>query len=98
MGRLIDEEVLMERLGFLNTPQEREENAGQIITLEDFDLIPTAFNPDKVVEQLKRDSYEETADDMNSFKPPQVVNLYDAIEIVRGGGISKEEKDEDLER
>lgn len=98
MGRLIDEEVLMERLGFLNTPQEREENAGQIITLEDFDLIPTAFNPDKVVEQLKRDSYEETADDMNAFKPPQVVNLYDAIEIVRGGGISKEEKDEDLER
>lgn len=37
--------------------------------------------------QLERDSYEETADDMNAFEPPQVVNLYNAIEIVRGGGV-----------
>lgn len=53
MGRLIDEDMLMERLGFLNTPQEREENAGQIITLEDFDSIPTAYDVDKVLEELQ---------------------------------------------
>ena len=53
MGRLIDEDMLMERLGFLNTPQEREENAGQIITLEDFDSIPTAYDVDSVVMELQ---------------------------------------------
>ena len=53
MGRLIDEDMLMERLGFLNTPQEREENAGQIITLEDFDSIPTAYDADSVVMELQ---------------------------------------------
>lgn len=58
MGRLIDEDMLMERLGFLNTPQEREENAGQIITLEDFDSIPTAYDVDKVAKELKCDRCE----------------------------------------
>lgn len=47
--RLIDADLLIERLGFYNTPQEREENAGQIITLEDFDKMPTAYDVDEIL-------------------------------------------------
>lgn len=35
MGRLIDEDELISILGFENTQEEREENVGEIITLED---------------------------------------------------------------
>lgn len=49
--------------------------------------IPTAYDPDKVVEQLKKDSYTETRNDMDPFDPSEVVNLKSAIEIVKGGGV-----------
>lgn len=61
---------------------------------ETFDLItehldaqPTAYDPDKVVEKLKKDSYTETQNDMDPFDPSEVVNLESAIEIVEGGGV-----------
>ena len=47
--RLIDVDALIDYLGFDNTEEEREENVGEIVTLEDFDRQPTAFNVDKVV-------------------------------------------------
>lgn len=49
--------------------------------------IPTAHDPEKVVEQLKEASYTETQDDMNPCDPSEVINLESAIEIVRGGGV-----------
>ena len=49
--RLIDADVLIAMLGFENTQEERDENVGEIITLEDIDGIPTAYDTDKVVEQ-----------------------------------------------
>lgn len=52
-GRLIDVDALIDYLGFDNTEEEREENIGEIVTLDDFDKQPTAFDVDKVVEQLK---------------------------------------------
>ncbi|MGO5421855.1 hypothetical protein [Mediterraneibacter faecis] len=33
----------MENLGFDDTEEEREENVGEIITWEDVDSLPTAF-------------------------------------------------------
>lgn len=48
---------------------------------------PTAYDPDKVVEKLKKDSYTETQNDMDPFDPSEVVNLESAIEIVEGGGV-----------
>ena len=51
------------------------------------DVQPTAYDPDKVVEKLKKDSYTETPNDMNPFDPSEVVNLESAIEIVEGGGV-----------
>lgn len=46
--RLIDADLLMENLGFMDTEEEREENVGQIITWEDVDRMPTAFEADAV--------------------------------------------------
>ena len=85
MGRLIDEDMLMERLGFLNTPQEREENAGQIITLEDFDSIPTAYDVDKVVEKLEKQSKPLGI----GFIPDErYIKEKKAIEIVKQCGVA----------
>ena len=37
----------------------REENRGEIVTLEDFDAQPTAYDVDKVVEQLEDYLFEK---------------------------------------
>ena len=89
MGRLIDEDMLMERLGFLNTPQEREENAGQIITLEDFDSIPTAYDVDKVVEELVCENCESCSFLEKCAGSICCVECHNkVIEIVKQGGVS----------
>lgn len=41
MSRYIDVDKFIEDLGFENTEQEREENIGEIVTLDDFDRQPT---------------------------------------------------------
>lgn len=53
MGRLIDVDKLIDCLGFDNTEEEREKNIGKIVTLDDFDEQPTAYDVDKVVEQIE---------------------------------------------
>ena len=82
MSRLIDADVFIEYLG-LNAENSREENLGEIVTLEDFDAQPTAYYPDKVVEQMEKESYQEWCDS------PKIVELKDAIEIVKGGGVNE---------
>ena len=84
--RLIDADLLIERLGFYNTPQEREENAGQIITLEDFDKMPTAYDVDAVGKKLKRRSKEYNSGVRLHGKPEEMITN-EAIEIVKGGGV-----------
>lgn len=54
MSRLIDADLLMENLGFDDTEEEREENVGQIITWEDVDRMPTAFDVENVVSNLEQ--------------------------------------------
>lgn len=53
MSRLIDVDALIDYLGFDNTEEEREKNIGEIVTLDDFDKQPTAFDVDKVIEQIE---------------------------------------------
>lgn len=53
--KLIDADLLMENLGFMDTEEEREENVGQIITWEDVDRMPTAFDAEKVVKLLEEE-------------------------------------------
>ena len=47
------------------------------------DAQPTAYDVDKVVEQLEKESYQELCDS------ERIVNLKDAIEIVKAGGINE---------
>lgn len=93
MGRLIDANLLEEGIKKWLKPSKPDEDEYISIadalasTLQEIEEQPTAFDVDKVVESLKRDSYKEAADDMNPFEPPKVVNLSKAIEIVKGGGV-----------
>ena len=48
------------------------------------DAQPTAFNVDKVVEQLEKESYY-----IDIETDREVVNLNEAIEIIKAGGIDE---------
>lgn len=97
MGRLIDTDELIDILGFEDTQEERDENVGEIITLEDIDRIPTAYDPDKVVEQLEKKiqtharciEYENKNGTITEeFQQRKAVEvLKEAVEIVKGGGV-----------
>lgn len=49
------------------------------------DAQPTAYDPDKVVEQLEAVSYERYGND--GMGGELVVNLDDVVEIMKGGGV-----------
>ena len=78
MSRLIDADVFIEYLG-LNAENSREENLGEIVTLEDFDAQPTAYDVDKVVEQLEDYLFEKYCVEAD-------VKIE---EIVKGGGVDE---------
>lgn len=97
--RLIDADLLMENLGFDDTEEEREENVGQIITWEDVDRMPTAFDVKDVIEQLKEESEQSFADFKSYAEEHGIDNNYEdwfyrglirAIEIVKRGGRDEE--------
>ena len=52
--RLIDADAFIEYLG-LDAENAREDNVGEIVTLEDFDRQPTAFDKEKVIEKINRE-------------------------------------------
>lgn len=98
MGRLIDADELISILGFENTQEERDENVWKIIiiALEGIDRIPTAYDPDKVVQQLEevekimtspvnKDCFGEEC----RASDCTVCLISKAIEIVKGGGIDE---------
>lgn len=84
MSRLISVDELMDHLGFENTDEEREENVGEIITLEDIDKIPTAYDPDEVLEQLEA---LKRANEVNQCYAT-AMGFQQAIEIVKAGIIN----------
>lgn len=45
-GRLIDVNELLDRIGLEDNDSNREDNVGEIITLEDFDFISTIIEAD----------------------------------------------------
>lgn len=92
---LIDIDLL--NLGFDDTEKEREENVGEIITLEDVDSQPTAFDAEKVVRELrdlKMRYYLTIANTGDADKDCAYLNIAnaidDAIEIVKRGGRNEE--------
>ena len=50
---LISRKAFMEYLELEDTEENREENVGEIVTLEDFDRQAAAFDKEKVIEELK---------------------------------------------
>jgi hypothetical protein len=79
MGRLIDADNLQ-----FNG---RNYNKSQMKAILDFiDSQPTAYDPDKVVEQLE-DRSEEYNSGVRLHGKPEEMLTDDAIEIVKGGGV-----------
>ena len=80
MSRLIDADKLLEEL------REYHPLSLSYGILSDIEYFPTAYDVDKVVEQLEKVSFvdvdEEYADDGQ-----RMLFLHDAIEIVKKGGI-----------
>lgn len=79
MGRLIDADAIK-----WDKCEDADGNPVYVLDKRDIDKQPTAYEPDKVVEQLEAYSNEEEAERLGTIP---VVELADAIEIVKGGGV-----------
>ena len=77
--RLIDADALKKDLKSVTLSNGTLVNTNAVLYL--LEEYPTAYDVDKVVEQLEKESYQEWCDS------PKIVELNDAIEIVKGGGV-----------
>lgn len=79
MSRLIDADKLIEQLN-KNSIFRTVTNAEGKSAIEIIEEQPTAFDVDKVVEQLEKGGY---------YIDRRVVNLYEALDIVKAGGLDE---------
>lgn len=92
MGRLIDAETLKQELyqqWFMDILLTQTSSEDMFYALaQKIDEIPTAYDPEKVVEQLENErKFWENAYDSNLGK--EKARSYEhAIEIVKGGGVN----------
>lgn len=84
---LISRKSFMEYLGLEDTEENREENVGEIVTLEDFDRQATAFDKEKVIVEFRKRSHNFYPSIDHYCLSQKAVNLKDATEIVEKGGI-----------
>ena len=85
MGSLIDADDVISLLANHHFYDSKENTDLLIHNLcKEVKSVPTAFDPDRVVEQLEAYSNEEEAERLGTIP---VVELADAIEIVKGGGV-----------
>lgn len=84
MGRLIDADALKNIIE--SEKNDNDEMCRMCIesTKEIIDEQPTAYDPDKVVEQLEDYSNVNEAEMIGTIP---VIELNEAIEIVKGGGV-----------
>lgn len=82
--RLIDADALIKDLGYLYTKNHVPVDMRARKTLSTIMDQPTAYDIDKVVGQLKKVSYERFGN--TGMGGEIVVNLDDAIEIIKAGG------------
>ena len=86
MGRLIDADKVVEHLEKVKKESASLVDMAHIIGFQSvIDAQPTVYEPDKVVEQLEAVSYERYGND--GMGGEFVVNLDDAVEIMKGGGV-----------
>lgn len=79
MGRMIDTDAIK-----WDKCEDADGNPVYVLDKRDIDAQPTAFDPDKVVEQLEK-LKEECEDPLQDYDPNYFI--YKAIEIVKGGGV-----------
>lgn len=80
MGRLIDADAIK-----WDKCEDADGNPVYVLDKRDIDAQPTAFDPDRVVEQLKDRS--TLSRPVGWTKSYEIITLKDAIEIVKGGGV-----------
>ena len=80
MGRLIDADAFLQNLIDCDIGRKSLEKVIDAVKKQ-----PTAYDPEKVVEQLEKVAFERYEND--GMGGERVVNLDDVIEIVRGGGV-----------
>jgi hypothetical protein len=78
MSRLIDADKIIDSLG----NSDMDFAIGAVI-----DEQPTAFDVDKVMEQLKRDKFIESECILSDVHQGYNAGLNRAIEIIKGGGV-----------
>ena len=87
---LISRKAFMEYLGLEDTEENREENVGEIVTLEDFDKQATAFDKEKVKIQIKNKAGIGMCQEKKCKKynnDCDECRVETAIEIVEKGGV-----------
>ena len=85
MGRLIDAQAFKSQIAGMAISNNYPANKANALC-ELIDAQPTAYDPDKVLEQLKDRS--TLARPVGWTKSYEIVTLEDAIEIVKGGGVN----------
>ena len=90
MGRLIDADLLKDNIIKCLKPLDPEEemidvNVALVSTLMEIDGQPTAYDVDKVVEQLEKLLEDNTSDSGDDWYTAECLNR--AIKIVKDGGI-----------
>ena len=82
MGRLIDAGLFLDNL------------SGRLEIMKDYDAVkdvinnmPTAYDVDKVVEQLETEDSKIEIQYENNYEKGLLDGIWKAIEIVKGGGI-----------
>lgn len=81
--RLIDADAFKSQIAGMAISNNYPTNKANALC-ELIDAQPTAYDPDKVVEQLEKVAFERYGND--GMGGEMVVNMDDAIEIVKGGG------------
>ena len=87
--RLIDADAFIEYLG-LDAENAREDNVGEIVTLEDFDRQPTAFDKEKVIKELRSEAsrwHESGVEFKDENEKGVAAGFRLATHIVEKGGI-----------
>lgn len=90
MGRSIDADLLKDNIIKCLKPLDLEEemidvDVALLSTIMEIDEQPTAFDLDKVMEQLEDRS--ALARPVGWSKAYEIIMLKDAIEIIKGGGV-----------
>lgn len=90
MGRLIDEDELVEEIKSLKIVLDGKDifpTAAKDTVLRIISEQPTAYDPDKVVEQLEKEKNPLYREDGSLMGERTVIRIDKAIEIVKGGGV-----------